>query len=94
MNPLDVRDVNGRIWRLFCSLLVGAPIAVLIAAVLPQRSLCGWGDGAFGFVNPVLVGIGVVAITLAVYAALGAIARMPPRIRVRVPRAVVVRRRF
>jgi hypothetical protein len=93
MGPLDVRDVGGRAWRLFWSVLAGAQVAVLIAVLLPQKSMRGWGGGAFGAANSVLVAAGALGITLAVYAVLNAFARRPPRMRIRVPRAVVLRGR-
>ena len=93
MSPLDLRDVSGRLWRLFWSVLAGAMIAVVIAAMLPQRSLRGWGGGAFDLTNPLLVAAGAVGITMIVNALLTAIARRPPRVRVRLPRATLVARR-
>ena len=93
MGPLDVRDVSGRLWRLFWSVLAGAQIAVLIAVLLPQRSLRGWGGGAFGAANSILVGAGALGITLAVYALLNARVKRPPRLRIRMPRAILVRSR-
>jgi len=88
-----VRDVQGRLGRLVCSVVVGLLSAVTIAIVLPQRSLNGWGAGAFGLTNPLLVASGAVGITMAMNAWLAAIARRPSRVRIDVPRATVVRRR-
>ena len=93
MSPLDVRDVTGRAWRLFWSVLAGAQVSVLIAVLLPQQSMRGWGGGAFGGANAFLVAAGALGITLAVYAGLNAIARRPPRVRIRMPRAILVRGR-
>jgi hypothetical protein len=93
VSPLDVRDLHGRMWRWYWSVLAGAMLAVIIAAVLPQRSMRGWGGGAFDLTNPLLVASGAVAIAIGINALLGAVARMPPRVRIKMPRAMVVRRR-
>jgi hypothetical protein len=100
MRKLDVRDIEGRLWRLFWSILAGAMLAVVIAAILPQRSLRGWGGGAFDLTNPLLVASGAVGIAIGVYALLGVFVRtqlyarlMPPFPRVLIPRARVLRRR-
>ena len=89
MRELDVRDIHGRLLRVVCSIVAGALLAVVIAVVLPQRSSSGWGVGAFGMANPVLVGAGAVAIALGIYAVLGAVMRRAPRIVI--PRATLVR---
>ena len=93
MGPLDVRDVSGRLWRMFWSVLAGAQIAVIVALVLPQRSLNGWGGGAFGGANTLLVGAGALGLALAINALLAALMRRPPRTRIRLPRARLVRGR-
>jgi len=100
MSKLDVRDLEGRLWRLFWSILAGAMLAVVIAAILPQRSLRGWGGGAFDLTNPLLVAAGAVGIAIGVYTLLGFFVRtqiyarlMPPVQRVWIPRARLVRRR-
>jgi hypothetical protein len=94
MRPPDVRDVEGRLWRLFWSVLAGAMLAVVIAAILPQRSSSGWGGGAFDLTNPLLVAAGAVGIAIGVYALLGVFVRtqvyarlMPPVQCVWIPRA-------
>jgi len=100
MRDYDVRDMSGRLWRLFWSILAGAMLAVVIAAVLPQRSERGWGGGAFALTNPVLVAAGAVGIAIGVYALLGIFVRtktfarlLPPIERVWIPRARLLRRR-
>ncbi|HEX5060598.1 MAG TPA: hypothetical protein VFV99_14620 [Kofleriaceae bacterium] len=91
MHDLDVRDLEGRFGRLVAAISIGAILAVPIAALLPQESMRGWGAGAFGLANPVLVIAGACVIALGVNALLHATrSRTPP---IRVPRATTRRRR-
>lgn len=87
MRGTDVRDVWGRVWRLVWAIEIGIALAIVIALVLPQRSMNGWGGGAFGGANPALVGAGACGFTLAIYALLGALARRRVQRVVRLPRA-------
>jgi hypothetical protein len=71
MDDHDVRDLEGRLGRLGIAVLVGGVVAIVVAAVLPQESSRGWGGGAFGAANPVLIAAGACGIAIGVYAVLG-----------------------
>lgn len=91
----DVRDLGGRLERLIIAGLVGVVTALVVAAVLPQESSRGWGGGAFGAANPVLVGAGACGIALGIYAVLDVWVRglrRPGRTPGRLPVARIARR--
>ena len=90
VNVDDVRDVNGRLFRLVLSIIVGATGAVMLGAVLPGHV----GGGPSAFAIPALVAAGAVGITLGLYTLLGVLARRLPVPGVApLPRARLVRRR-
>ena len=93
MRDMDVRDLEGRLGRIVVATAIGLFVAVLIALVLPQRTMRGWGGGAFDLTNPVLVVSGACGIAMAVYALLGLLARLPRIETTRLPRATVRRSR-
>ncbi|HEY5923772.1 MAG TPA: hypothetical protein VIV11_18950 [Kofleriaceae bacterium] len=85
--------MEGRLGRMVVATAVGAFGALVIAVLLPQTSQRGWGAGALGLANPVLVGAGACGIAMAVYALLGVLARLPRIERTRLPRATMLRSR-
>ncbi len=98
MDATDVRDLGGRVTRLAASAVIGIAAAVMIAFVLPERDHAPmWWRTCFGRpsgIDPAIVIAGAVGLTMAAYAALGAIAAMLSRSRrYTLPRAVALRRR-
>jgi hypothetical protein len=97
MDATDVRDLGGRLSRLFVSAVIGIAGAVIVAVVLPERDHTPNWVTCFrrpSGIDPALVIAGAVGLTLALYAALGALGAMIARPRRHaLPRAVLLLRR-
>ena len=94
MNDIDVRDLAGRAFRLLVAAVLGTTGALTLAFALPIRNhfpefwtnCVSSGDD---MVQPALVIGAAVALTIGVYAVLGAFSRLSAE---RVARAYLVRR--
>ena len=92
----DVRDLGGRLFRLFIASVIGTLAAIAIAICLPLRDhlpnwRCCFRVGVDD-INVALVIAGAVVLSLGCYALLGALARRRPRA-LTIPRAIVARDR-
>ena len=94
MGDFDVRDLRGRMWRVWQSVVIGAVGSVVVTLLLPTRDHfpiepggCGFSHQDQGWLveggSPSIMIAGAIAIAVAAYALLGAVVARrvsrPPR---------------